>query len=288
MIKVENLSYSFPEKELYKDVSFEIEEGMHCAFIGSNGTGKTTLIDMMLNPDKYLYDGKITGLEGKRIGYVKQFEVHDKACKTTVFDYLNEYFVKLLKETEDTCAMMAEAENMDELFEKYQNLLDEYLALDGEHSSTNIYKALKDADLFEKCDLPIKDISGGEFKLVQVIKAMLMKPDLLIMDEPDVFLDFKNLNGLVELIKTYPKTMLVITHNRFLLNHCFNQILQIENCEVQQFVGNFIEYNLMRLETKLENRQIEKQQDEEIEKNEQMVKKLRATATLIQLRVEDS
>lgn len=281
MIKVENLSYSFPEKELYKDVSFEIEEGMHCAFIGSNGTGKTTLIDMMLNPDKYLYDGKITGLEGKRIGYVKQFEVHDKACKTTVFDYLNEYFVKLLKETEDTCAMMAEAENMDELFEKYQNLLDEYLALDGEHSSTNIYKALKDADLFEKCDLPIKDISGGEFKLVQVIKAMLMKPDLLIMDEPDVFLDFKNLNGLVELIKTYPKTMLVITHNRFLLNHCFNQILQIENCEVQQFVGNFIEYNLMRLETKLENRQIEKQQDEEIEKNEQMVKKLRATATVI-------
>jgi ATP-binding cassette subfamily F protein 3 len=281
MIKVENLSYSFPEKELYKDVSFEIEEGMHCAFIGSNGTGKTTLIDMMLNPDKYLYDGKITGLEGKRIGYVKQFEVHDKACKTTVFDYLNEYFVKLLKETEDTCAMMAEAENMDELFEEYQNLLDEYLALDGEHSSTNIYKALKDADLFEKCDLPIKDISGGEFKLVQVIKAMLMKPDLLIMDEPDVFLDFKNLNGLVELIKTYPKTMLVITHNRFLLNHCFNQILQIENCEVQQFVGNFIEYNLMRLETKLENRQIEKQQDEEIEKNEQMVKKLRATATVI-------
>ena len=281
MIKVENLSYSFPEKELYKDVSFEIEEGMHCAFIGSNGTGKTTLIDMMLNPDKYLYDGKITGLEGKRIGYVKQFEVHDKACKTTVFDYLNEYFVKLLKETEDTCAMMAEAENMDELFEKYQNLLDEYLALDGEHSSTNIYKALKDADLFEKCDLPIKDISGGEFKLVQVIKAMLMKPDLLIIDEPDVFLDFKNLNGLVELIKTYPKTMLVITHNRFLLNHCFNQILQIENCEVQQFVGNFIEYNLMRLETKLENRQIEKQQDEEIEKNEQMVKKLRATATVI-------
>ncbi|SDY32517.1 ATP-binding cassette domain-containing protein [Lachnobacterium bovis] len=281
MIKVENLSYSFPEKELYKDVSFEIEEGMHCAFIGSNGTGKTTLIDMMLNPDKYLYDGKITGLEGKRIGYVKQFEVHDKACKTTVFDYLNEYFVKLLKETEDTCAMMTEAENMDELFEKYQNLLDEYLALDGEHSSTNIYKALKDADLFEKCDLPIKDISGGEFKLVQVIKAMLMKTDLLIMDEPDVFLDFKNLNGLVELIKTYPKTMLVITHNRFLLNHCFNQILQIENCEVQQFVGNFIEYNLMRLETKLENRQIEKQQDEEIEKNEQMVKKLRATATVI-------
>ncbi|SFG29009.1 ATP-binding cassette, subfamily F, member 3 [Lachnospiraceae bacterium C7] len=281
MIEVTNLSYSFPEKDLYDDVSFTIEDGMHCAFIGSNGTGKTTLVDMMINPDKYLYDGKITGLEGKRIGYVKQFEVHDKACNTTVFDYLNEYFVKLLKETEQVCEDMATGEDIENLFERYQELLDEYAALDGEHSSTNIYKSLKDAGLFEKCDLQIKDISGGEFKLVQVIKAMLMKPDLLIMDEPDVFLDFKNLNGLVELIKTYPKTMLVITHNRFLLNHCFNQILQIENCEVQQFVGNFIEYNLMRLETKLENRQIEKQQDEEIEKNEQMVKKLRATATVI-------
>ena len=59
MIQVEKLSYAFPEKELYKEISFSLEDGQHCAFIGSNGTGKTTLIDMIMDPDKYLYDGKI-------------------------------------------------------------------------------------------------------------------------------------------------------------------------------------------------------------------------------------
>ena len=59
MIKVEKLSYGFPQKELYKDVSFTIEDGQHCVLIGSNGTGKTTLVDILLNDEKYLYDGKI-------------------------------------------------------------------------------------------------------------------------------------------------------------------------------------------------------------------------------------
>ena len=59
MIQVERLSYGVPAKELYKEISFVLEEGQHCAFIGSNGTGKTTLIDMIMYPEKYLFDGKI-------------------------------------------------------------------------------------------------------------------------------------------------------------------------------------------------------------------------------------
>ena len=57
MIQVEKLSYGFPAKDLYKEVSFTLEMGQHCAFIGSNGTGKSTLADMIIHPDKYLYDG---------------------------------------------------------------------------------------------------------------------------------------------------------------------------------------------------------------------------------------
>ena len=73
MIQVEKLSYGFPEKELYKEVSFTLEDGQHCAFIGSNGTGKTTLVDMVMHPDEYLYDGKILRDNQCRIGYVRQF-----------------------------------------------------------------------------------------------------------------------------------------------------------------------------------------------------------------------
>ena len=94
MIRVEKLSYEFPEKELYKDVSFTIEEGQHCVFIGSNGTGKTTLVDMIQNPDKFIYDGKIMKDESCRIGYVSQFSKNVKNQEITVFEFLSEVFVK--------------------------------------------------------------------------------------------------------------------------------------------------------------------------------------------------
>ena len=81
MIKVEHLSFGFPNVELYSDVSFTLEYGQHCAFIGSNGTGKTTLIEIMLNPDKFMYDGKIIRDEDWRVGYVNQFDKSDKERK---------------------------------------------------------------------------------------------------------------------------------------------------------------------------------------------------------------
>ena len=59
MIKVDNLSYSYPQRDLYKDVSFTLEEGQHCAFIGASGSGKSTLIDIIMDPEKYLFDGKL-------------------------------------------------------------------------------------------------------------------------------------------------------------------------------------------------------------------------------------
>lgn len=73
MIKAENLSYSFPHKELYNQISFTLEDDVHCAFIGTNGTGKSTLVNMILHPDDYLYDGKLIIDVPGRIGYVSQF-----------------------------------------------------------------------------------------------------------------------------------------------------------------------------------------------------------------------
>ena len=95
-------------------------------------------------------------------------------------------------------------------------------------SLVNIYKELKTAGLSELAELKISVISGGEYKLLQVIRQMLKKPALLIMDEPDAFLDFSNLTGLKNLINSYQGTLLVITHNRYLLNHCFDKILHLE------------------------------------------------------------
>lgn len=281
MIKVEHMSYSFPEKDLYKDISFTLEDGQHCAFIGSNGTGKTTLIDMLMDTEKYLYDGKIVKDENIRIGYVSQFAKVEKNQEVTVFDFLAEEFVRIQEETMAICAEMETATDLEPLFEKYQKVLDEFQAIDGDNYESNIRKQLKLAGLQKLENLEISKLSGGEYKLVQVVKQMLLQPGLLIMDEPDVFLDFENLNGLRDLINAHKGTLLVITHNRYILNHCFDKILHLENADLQEFDGNYIEYNFSLLEKKVELQEAAAADLEEIERNRKIVERLRAEATKI-------
>ena len=117
MIQVEKLSYEFPDKELYKDVSFTLEDGQHCVFIGSNGTGKTTLVDMLMHPDNYLYDGKIMRDASCRIGYVSQFSKDDKNQGITVFEFLSEMFVKNQEETDEIIEQIKIIYNY--LYDKY-------------------------------------------------------------------------------------------------------------------------------------------------------------------------
>ena len=281
MITVEKLSYSFPEKDLYKEVSFTLEDGQHAVLIGSNGTGKTTLIHMLMNPDEYLYDGKIKRDIGGRIGYVSQFEKEEKERDLTVFEFLAEDFVALQKEMEDVCKEMETSEELDALMERYQLILDESMSIDADNYESNIRKELKTAGLSQLEGLALSAISGGEYKLLQVVKQMLRKPSLLIMDEPDVFLDFENLNGLRDLVNSYKGTILAITHNRYLLNHCFNKILHLEDCDIQEFDGSFVEYNFSLLAQKIELQEQVAKEQAEIERNEKIVEKLRANATRV-------
>ena len=279
MIQVQNLSYEFPTKELYKNISFTLEEGQHCAFIGSNGTGKTTLVDMIIDPEKYLYDGKIIKSDECRIGYVNQFSKSEKEQEKTVFEYLSERFVENQEETARVCDEMATAEDLDSVFERYQKLLDLFQAMDGDNYESNIKKQLHLIGMEDHENIEISKLSGGEYKLLQVVKEMLLQPNLLVMDEPDVFLDFENINNLCRLINNYQGTMLVITHNRYLLNHCFNKILHLENTDIQEFDGNYTEYNFALLQKKIELQELAAADQEEIERTEKMVEHMRKEAT---------
>ena len=279
MIQVEKLSYGFPEKELYKEVSFTLEDGAHCAFIGSNGTGKTTLVDMMMHPDEYLYDGKIIRDENCRIGYVSQFSKEEKNQDITVFTFLSEVFVKNQDETARVCEQMATAEDLEPVYEEYQRLMDEFQAMDGDNYESNIRKKLKMIGMQQHEETSLSQLSGGEYKLLHVMKEMLLQPNLLVMDEPDVFLDFDNLNGLCELINSYKGTLLVITHNRYLLNHCFDKILHLEDTDIQEFDGNYVDYNFALLQKKIELQEKAAADKEEIARNEEIVDRMRTAAT---------
>ncbi len=279
MIKVENMSFSFPDKDLYNKVSFHIRKDAHCALIGSNGTGKSTFVKMLLDPENYMYDGKIKITNPKEIGYVSQFSVLDSKESETVYEYISEEFVRQQQEIEALCTTMETAENMELAFEQYQQALDTFTAIDGDFYDSNIKKQLKLAGLEKIEKQTITSISNGEFKLVQIIRQMLLSPGMLILDEPDVFLDFEHLNALVDLINAHHGTLLVITHNRYLLNHCFNQILHMENTAVYEYDGDYAHYHYELLETKIAMQEQHVKDAAEIERNAALVAKLRAKAT---------
>lgn len=279
MIKADNLSFSFPQKELYNNISFTLEEAQHCAFIGTSGSGKSTLIDILMDPERYMFEGKLEMDPTCTIGYVSQFSQLDRTKETTVFEYIGEEFIKVQNEINVICTEMETSTDIESLLEKYQLALDAFDAMDGNDFESNIHKQLNLANLMKLRDVRVSDLSGGEFKLIQVIKEMLNSPDLMIMDEPDVFLDFENLNALKNLINAHKGILLVVTHNRYLLNHCFNKILHLENTEIQEFDGRYIDYNFSLLQTKIELQELTIAEEEEIGRNEGIIDNLRAIAT---------
>lgn len=278
MIKAEKLTFGFSGTYLFQNISFCLEENCHCALIGSNGTGKTTLMNLIREPERFLFDGKLTLDGAGRIGYVSQFALREGDQSVTVFDYLRQDFALLEQQINETCLQMESAEDMDAVMERYQDLLDESDAVDADNHEVNIRRQLKLAELEDKEELALEKLSGGELKLVQIIRQMLRRPGLLIMDEPDVFLDFENLNGLRDLINAYQGTLLVVTHSRYLLAHCFDRIWHLENGDLQEYDGSFTEYSYSRLQKKIDLKLASIADEEEIQRINELVERLRENA----------
>ena len=281
MIKAEKLTFGFTSTPLFQNIYFCLEDNCHCAMIGSNGTGKTTLMNLIREPEKFIFDGKLT-LDGiGRIGYVSQFAIREGDQSVTVFDYLCQDFRDLEQAINDVCMQMESAEDMDAVMDRYQNLLDESDAMDADNYELNIRRQLKLAELEDKENLALENLSGGELKLVQIIRQMLRRPGLLIMDEPDVFLDFENLNGLRDLINAYKGTLLVVTHSRYLLAHCFNKLWHLENGDLLEYDGSFTEYSHSRLQKKIDLKLAAIADEEEVQRITKLVDRLREDATEI-------
>ena len=279
MINAEKLTFGFSSTALFEKISFTLEDNCHCALIGSNGTGKTTLTNLIRDPDSYTFTGRLKLEDTGRIGYVSQFAMREGDQSITVFDYLCLDFRALEEAIGEVCMQMESADDMEALMERYQSLLDESDAMDADNYEVNIRLQLKLAELQDKENLELDKLSGGELKLVQVIRQMLRRPGLLIMDEPDVFLDFENLNGLRDLINAYKGTLLVVTHSRYLLAHCFDRIWHLENADLQEFEGNFTEYSYSRLQRKIDLQLAAAADEEEISRVADMVDRLRERAT---------
>lgn len=279
VIKADRLSFSYSDKDLFTNISFSVLPGEHCVLTGVNGTGKSTLLDIIVSPDNYLYTGKLYIDPDFRAGYVNQFVRHDKDTELTVFEYLGSEYESMQSECERLSALLESAEDFDAACELYQQSLDAFDAVDGYNYEVNIHKQLYTAGLTAIENVPVAGISGGEFKLIQIIRRMLFFPQFLVLDEPDAFLDFDNLTGLRNLINSYSGTILAVTHNRYLLNHCFNKVMHLENASLSVFEGSYSAYIFSLLQMKVLTGKEAEKEDDWIRIQEALVERLRKKAT---------
>ena len=137
MIKAEKLTFGYDSTYLFEKIAFTLEENCHCALIGSNGTGKTTLTSLIRDPENHMFEGKLKLENAGRIGYVSQFAIREGDQSVTVYDYLCQDFLELEQAITDVCTQMESGEDLEALMERYQGLLDESDAMDANNYEVN-------------------------------------------------------------------------------------------------------------------------------------------------------
>lgn len=245
-LNVENLSLSFENKTLYKDASFRILPGDKIGVVGTNGIGKTTLINVLCGkiiPDS----GTISFDKNISVGYLDQYMSIDKSL--SIMDYLKSAFIKLydieremngyldlIKETNDEKLQTKLVNRINTLREQLEEK--EFYQI-----NTKIMKISAGLGITNyKMETPMKNLSGGQKVKVILAKLLIEKPDLLILDEPTNFLDVVHVDWLVKFLKEYKGTFLIVSHNQEFLDDVVNVILEIDYGKITRYKGNYQSY----------------------------------------------
>ena len=246
LLTVENLNLTFDKKRLFKDASFRILNGEKIGVVGSNGVGKTTLINILCGkiiPDS----GKIEFDKKIKVGYLDQYMNIDKHL--TIDEYLKLAFKDLYKKEQEMNQLLDEIKNSTN-----QVIIDRNVRLTTmirEELETNDFYALNSKVARIAAGLGIinygmntvmKNLSGGQKVKVILAKLLLEKPDLLILDEPTNFLDTVHVDWLVKYLKEYKGNFLIVSHNQEFLDDVVNVILEIEFGKITKFKGNYQTY----------------------------------------------
>ncbi|MCX4302469.1 MAG: ABC-F family ATP-binding cassette domain-containing protein [Clostridia bacterium] len=289
LLEVENLSHTFEDKQLYKDSYFELNKGEHLGVVGQNGTGKSTLIKILLNeilPDT----GTIKWQHGITIGNLDQYAIVDE--EETIFDYLRTAFADLYEIEEKLNKLYEEmAENYtDTIITKvsnYQEMLDKrnFYAIDSTIQKVASGLGIKAMGM-ETC---LKNLSGGQRAKVILAKLLLQNPEVLILDEPTNFLDKEHVEWLSEYLKSFKGAFIIVSHDYDFLENITDCICDIEFCHIRKYKGSYSSF-LKQKELHREEyvRQYESQQ-KEIKKLEDYIAKNRvraSTAKMAQSRIK--
>lgn len=279
LIKLTDFSYMIADRVLYKDVNIQIDGNEHIGLLGSNGCGKTTLINIILNPDKYIFEGKLWKQKQAKIAYVTQFLDNLKEfMNMTVKDYLFENYnlqLEAIKSLEDKMTVL---EDLTEVLNTYQIEIERFELMGGESYESKVEKYLHSMNISSLKYQKLETLSGGERKLLQIMRAVMAMPDLLFLDEPDSFLDINNIDVLNELLNDFKGAFIMVSHNRYFLDNCCSYIINIENCKIKKHKGNYSQFTFNLLSTKIAQQKKAFSDKREVKRQEEVVKKFREYA----------
>lgn len=229
-IQAENLSKRWGDLMLFENISFTISEGQKVALIARNGTGKSSLLNILAgidSPD----DGQVTLSNNVTLGYFKQISYLNPE-HTVIEEIFQTDSEKLRAVKEFELAMV---HNDQEKITEVSARMDELEAWDAEVEIRQVLSKLKITDLEQQ----IKHLSGGQQKRLALAKVLIQNPDLIFLDEPTNHLDLEMIEWLENYLSKSRSTLLMVTHDRYFLDRVCTEIIEMDDNQIYRYAGNY-------------------------------------------------
>ncbi|PIE93291.1 ABC transporter ATP-binding protein [Bacillus fungorum] len=278
---VNNVTKSFGGNIIFENISLEIKNGERVGLVGRNGSGKTTIFQLLTGMES-LDTGAIHMKKGTRIGHVAQIPKFDEGM--TVYDVLSSAFKtekeleREMRTLEKNMAEEQEPSALQKLMERYGVIQEKFAFLGGYEIEANIMKVANGLQVTELFTRSFLELSGGEQTKVSLAYMLLQKPDLLLLDEPTNHLDLFAVEWLEQFLKEYNGTVMVISHDRYFLDEVVTKIFDLEDGEIHVYHTNYSRFVEEKEERLLQEFQAYQEQQKKIKKMKEAIKRLREWA----------
>jgi ABC transport system ATP-binding/permease protein len=234
-LSVENLVKSYGIKTLFRNISFGVDRGQRVALIAGNGTGKSSLLKILVGKDT-ADSGAVTFRKDIKIGYLDQQPEIDEQ-KTVLDEVLSSdnAILVAIREYEECLLLQENGQLNESKFQAAYEKMEDLQAWDYESRIKQILFQLK----ITKLDQKTGELSGGQKKRVALAKVLSEDPDLLILDEPTNHLDFDMIEWLENYLSRQSVTLLMVTHDRYFLDRVCNEIIELDNGKLYNYKGNY-------------------------------------------------
>jgi ATP-binding cassette subfamily F protein 3 len=286
-ITVSNATLILGAHTIFRDLNWEIQHDQKIGLIGPNGAGKSSLFKLITGEHTPEKGGAIIKAKGVTLGYLPQHpEFHPQRTAISLALEGNPRVMKIEVELERIESKLGDpavynnAKSLERVLDAQHKLLEEYEALGGLNYTSRTHEILLGLGLpasdFEK---PISALSGGQKKLIGLARLLLARPSVLLLDEPDNHLDMPGKAFLEKLLNEYPGAVVIISHDRYILDAAATHIVEIEDGRITTFTGNYTEYIVDKEERLARQEELYQIQQREIGRLEMALKRYKLWVT---------